>query len=202
MMKNNLFIFFISIFFFASCEKEDTAIVLPSPGSLEHQSVSLGSNFEYQAYVSLGNNSIVTRDYMHAYDLAFEASSQGTRVYLNNARMMFACNTGSLDISVADSSGKHWRCDQEKLNPDSTAIGNWWIAAATQNNISNVFYIDRGAQILGNDRYKKFQILSVTNLKYRVRFSNCDNNGVVEIDVPKDTTYSLMYLSFDNGGAT
>ena len=200
MMKNNLFIFFISIIFFASCEKEDTAIVLPSPGSLEHQSVSLGSNFEYQAYVSLGNNSIVTRDYMHAYDLAFEASSQGTRVYLNNARMMFACNTGSLDISVADSSGKHWRFDQEKLNPDSTAIGNWWIAAATQNNISNVFYIDRGAQILGNDRYKKFQILSVTNLKYRVRFSNCDNNGVVEIDVPKDTTYSLMYLSFDNGG--
>lgn len=199
-MKYKLFIFLIAILFFASCEKQETAIVLPLPGDLEHQSVSLGANYEYQAYVNLSNNTVVTRDYIHAYDLAFEASPQGTRVYLNGARMMFACNTASLNITTADSLGKKWKFDQEKFNPDSTALGNWWITASSTNNISETFFIDRGSQLQGNDRYRKFQIVSVCDVSYRVRFSKCDNSGLTEMDIPKDSTYSLMYLSFDNGG--
>jgi len=199
-MKSNIIICFLIGILFASCEKEDTAIVLPPAGDLEFLTASLGSNYEYQAYVNLSNNTIVTRDYIHVYDIAFEASPQGTRVYLNSARMMFACNTNSYNITTADSTGKDWRIDQEKLNTDSTAVGNWWVAAAINNNISEVFYIDRGASVSAIERYKKFQILGYDNSKYRIRFSNCNNTGIIEMDIPKDSAYSLMYLSFDNGG--
>lgn len=182
--------------------KKDKAVTLPSPGPVKQMVVTMGSTYDNQIYVSLSQGTQVTRPYRQ-YDLAFEASVNGLRVYLNSGKMMFINNTLSCEINTADSSGHQWQVDNEQWNPDSTAIGNWWIAASSNPGaVSNVFVVDRGkADFTGANRFRKFQIVNADAAHYHIRYSLYDNTGLTEVDIPKDSIYSLMYFNFDQGTA-
>lgn len=201
MRKAAIVLVLCSVFSF-SCQKEDEAIVLPPPGNVEQLVAPMGSNYDDQVYVSLKKSKIQVVPYRN-FDLSFEASELGYHVYLNGAKFMFAAGSGSCDFFQADSMNCSWKVDAEQLDDDSTAIGNWWVQAASNvAGYSEVFIIDRGRlDHNGADRYRKFQILSACDVNYQVRFSNLDNSNVTVMTIPKDPLYSMMYLSFSNTGA-
>lgn len=199
-MKNYLFI--IVALIFSSCQKEDEAIVLPPPGPVQQLVAPMGSNYDDQVYVSLSLGKVTVAPY-RAYDLMFESSALGMHVYLNSGKLMFASRTNNGDFFLADSSNSNWRLDAANYMDDSTAIGDWWVSAASNvNGYSQVFIIDRGRiDHTGADRFRKLQILSADDTRYEIRYSKLDNSGVTVMSIPKNPNYALTYFSFNNNGA-
>lgn len=201
-MKTHTLTLFVTAIAFltSSCMKEDKAIVLPPPGDQQTMSASMGINYDDQVYVDLATGAKKTVPY-RIYDLAFEASPNGFRVYLNTGKLMFVANTHSVDLVSADSTGKEWKTETEHLYDDSTAFGDW-----RNNNgqsLNEVYVIDRGrVEHFGAARWRKMQILSVNNNEYVIRFSMYDNSQLTDFTIPKNSLYSLMYFSFENGGHT
>src|SRR5205814_1697550 len=83
-----IYLILLLVTLFASCEKDDKAITLPPPGDLKNATTTMGINYDNQVYFSFGSGEAVTKPY-RIYDLAFEASANGSRVYLNTAKSMF-----------------------------------------------------------------------------------------------------------------
>ena len=193
------FCFIIFTFAFASCEKDDRAIVLPPPGELTKGEADIGDAYDKQVYISLSTGEQVSRPF-RSYDLAFEASATGFHVYLNTGKFMFACRTGSNDMASADTVGNVWYIDNDHLDDDSTGISNTFHNASTP---SEVFVIDRGKPeylFNWNTRLRKLLIKEVNQTSYIIQYSNYNNTDLKTFVIPKDSTYSLMYFSFDNGG--
>jgi hypothetical protein len=190
--------FLLAIILFSSCEKEDKAIVLPPPGDLTKAVANMGSAYDNQVYFDFETGTQKVVPY-RSYDIAFEASADGFRVYLNTGKFMFVANTFSTDITTADSTGKEWKTDADNLYDDSTAIGSW-INGSNQS-LNNVYVIDRGrTEHFGSSRWRKFQLLSVNDIEYKIRFSLYNNTQVTDFTIPKNPSYSLVYFSFENGG--
>lgn len=180
-----------------SCMKEDDAITLPAPGPVKQGTANMGLNYENQVYFDLESGNAVVRPYK-TYDLAFEASKNGCRIYLNSAKFMFACNTQSYNVSAADTVGHAWTLDCEQLLEDTLALTKYWQDVNFSSQGSKVFAVDRGKlEHTGPARWRKFKILSVDSLKYTICFSNYDNSSMDTVDIMKDENYSLMYFSFD-----
>ncbi len=196
-MRNTVFCMLL-IIVFASCEKEDDAVVLPPPGSMQTMVANMGIYYDNQVYVDFetGNQKVVP---YRAYDLAFEASPSGYRIYLNTGKYMFVANSGNTDMATADSTGLPWGTETDNLYDDSTAFTN--LAAVGMQSANQVYIIDRGrTEHFGSARWRKMQVLWVTPTEYRIRFSLYNNTQVTEFTIPKNDNYSLMYFSFENGG--
>jgi hypothetical protein len=192
----HLIIFFTIIF--ASCEKEEKAIVLPPPGDVKTMSAGMGVNYDNQVYVDFETGLTKSVPY-RSYDLAFEASATGFRLYLNTGKLMFVANTFSTNMNTADSTGKEWKTETEHLYDDSTAFGDWQNVSGMSNNY--VYVIDRGrVEHFGAARWRKMQVVSVNANEYRIRFSLYNNTQLTEFVIPKNNYYSLMYFSFENNG--
>lgn len=196
MKRHYLFIFLILIL--ASCEKEDTAIKLPPPGDLKLSVANMGSNYDNQVYFDFETGYQKSVPY-RSYDLAFEASADGFRLYLNTGKLMFVTNTFSTEIQAADTTGKEWKTETDNLNDDSTAFGNW--LDVNQLSKNETYVVDRGrTEHFGTARWRKIQLVSVSNSQYVIRYSLYNNTQLTEFTIPKNSDYSLMYFSFDDGG--
>ena len=196
-MKNLLYISLILIF--ASCEKEDVPVKLPPPGSMQTMVANMGTYYDNQVYFDFETGAQKVVPY-RAYDLAFEASPDGFRVYLNTGKYMFLVNSGATDMTVADTTGNEWKTETDNLYDDSTAFGTWIDGAMQSKN--EVYVIDRGrTEHFGIARWRKMQLLWVTDTEYRIRYSMYNNTQVTEFTIPKNPAYSLMYFSFENGGS-
>lgn len=194
----NLLLYFALIFLFTSCEKEDVAIKLPPPGNLQLMTANMGSYYDNQVYVDFETGSQKTVPY-RLYDLAFEASPAGYRIYLNTGKFMFVATTASNDLALADSTAQLWQTEPDNLYDDSTAFSNLNLPGNT--NAGPVYIIDRGrTEHFGSTRWRKMQVLWVNATEYRIRFSMYNNTQVTEFTIPKNPDYSLMYFSFENNG--
>jgi len=190
-------LFLFVIVSLSSCMKEDEAITLAPPGPVKQGVANMGVNYENQIYFDLETGNSIVRPYK-TYDLAFEASKSGLRIYLNSAKFMFACKTQSHDMATADTVGQPWALDCEQLLDDTLALTKYWLAANFSNQGSNVFAIDRGKlEHTGAARWRKFKVLNADSAKYTICFSNYDNTSLDTVDIIKDDNYSLMYFSFD-----
>jgi hypothetical protein len=187
---------------FTSCQKEDEAVILPPPGDLTKVIADIGAGPSYneQVYVSLSKNMQVSRN-IKDWDIAFEASPNGYRVYLNTGKNMFACHTGVSSFTDVDTVGKEWHVDNAHLDDDSTAIGTWYA-----NNLSTneVLVIDRGKIFYNgasaSQRFKKIKLESVNTTSYTFSYSDFNSSVPVSFTLNKNADYSLMYFSFDGGG--
>lgn len=190
----------ITALLFAACEKEDTAYTLPPPGDLQNMVAEMGNSYQNQVFVDLSTGNKVSRSYK-LYDLAFEASATGWRIYLNTAKYMFTANTGDTSFTAADTIGAVWKTETDHLYDDSTAFGDWRTATAA--GASEVYVIDRGkTEHFGADRWRKFRVLEGDAGSYTIQFCNYNNTNVTTYTITKDPNYSLMYFSFTGGGQT
>lgn len=189
----------VTLLLVTACEKAEKPLVLPPAGAIDTLSASMGVNYDNQVYVDFQTGTTKSVPY-RSYDLAFEASADGFRIYLNTAKFMFVGNTGNTDMQGADSSGLTWRTETEHLYEDSTAFGEYRNIAGSSK--LETYVIDRGrTEHFGADRWRKLQVLEVTPTNYKIRYANYDNSNVTDFIVPKDPDYSLVYFSFNGSGS-
>lgn len=182
---------------FCSCEKKELPVKPHDPGNTTTATVNMGSPYKWQVYFSLRTNSIVGQNDKTAWDIGCEPTTGGYHIVLNSSKSMFAFNTRNTNFSAvtaADSNGfaagKIW--DAPSGNLDSTAIGDWRTTMP-------VYFIDRGYDVSGSWLgVEKFQVLSVTDTDYKVRFAALNGSGDTTIQVKKDSTYNLSFVSFNS----
>lgn len=189
-----------------SCEKEDHIYNFPpeTPADttqhpLLYGVADIGMNYDNQVYFNLSTGGTVSKPFRN-YDLAFEAAPSGFHIYMNTGKLMFACRTGSVNMTSADTTGKQWFTDNDHLDADSTAINNSFHSASVA---EQVYVIDRGKpeyNINWPERLRKLMIAEVTDSSYTIIYSKYNNTSADTFIISKNTNYSLMYFTFDNGG--
>jgi hypothetical protein len=179
------------------CIKEEKPVTpRPLDTSLIKSNISLGTDYRYQAYYSLENDSMLSRNLKYDWDVAFDASNtEGASLYLNSAKYMFASaiSNGSFE-TVKDTSGfyKNRRWDASN-RPDSPAIGNI-------KSLDKFFIIDKGYDALGEPAgFVKIKFEAVNDKKIKFRFADINDSKGKQIDITRTADYNLVYFSFKTG---
>lgn len=189
-----LILFLSSVMILSSCVKEELPVPKHDPGNVITNTVNMGSNYKWQVYFNLKNNTVVGENLKTIWDLGFETSSDGYRIILNSSKAMYAAKTNQTDFSlVNDTTGfsaiKDF--DSPTGNMEQTAIGDWRLIP------NQVYLIDRGYNELGSHQgFRKIVFKSVNNYSYTIHFSQLNGTGETTIQVPKDSNYNFTFLSF------
>jgi len=189
----NLFVIMLLILvLFSSCEKEELPIPAHNPGNVITNSVKMESDYRYQLFFDLENNTTIKQNHKTDWDLGFETTSEGNKVILNTSKLMYAANTQQSSFAnIVDTAGLTFKWDGAAGTMDSTAIGNW---IGSQ----KVYVIDRGYNEVGaHQGFKKIIFQSVNTAEYQVRFANLDGTSEFNINISKDNNYNFIFLSLD-----
>jgi hypothetical protein len=190
--------------FFSSCIKQESAIVLPAPGSASVATVEMGMSYDRQIFFDFESGQAVYTSSPDSWDLAFEASPDGRHVFENGGRpSVFVYNTHQTDMSavtelppqlspIADT---FWQYDNPNGLPNGTAVGDWWKAdGSTKGEV----YIVRLKTVL-----YKIRLLSVSDSCYTFEWMPLYGKGVpTQVTLPKDANCNFVYFSFKKGITT
>jgi hypothetical protein len=189
-----LTIFLSSAIMLISCVKDELPLPKHNPGNVITNTVNMGSNYKWQVYFNLKNNTVVGENLKTIWDLGFETSIDGYRIILNSSKAMYAAKTNQTNFSlVTDTTGfsaiKDF--DSPTGNMEQTAIGDWRLIP------NQVYLIDRGYNELGiHQGFRKIVFQSVDDYSYTVRFSQLNGSGETTLQVPKDVNYNFTFISF------
>jgi len=180
------------------CRRAEIPVKPHEAGSVTAATVDMDPLYKYQVYFNLRTNAEVGRNLKTAWDLGFETSADGFHVVLNGAASVFAMATEKTDfaqVETSDTAGfaanKKW--DTYTGSLDSTAFGDWRI-------VKPVYIIDRGLDEKGVARgWAKVQVLSVSATGYTVRLATLDGANEKTVDIAKDSSYNLSFLSLTSG---
>jgi hypothetical protein len=176
-----------------SCFKEDDPVVLPPPGDAEIFQVSQGENYHRQQYFDLGTTDTLGSEHS-AWDLCFEAGSEGWHIWLNGSNLALIANTDTQNFdAVKDTVAASWKWDEASWNVDSTAVGDWRPDRM-------VYILDRGPDKSSGDRFRKIIFQSVDEATYELQYAELDGSNERTFTIPKNDAYSFVYFTFDNSG--
>lgn len=183
---------------FVACEKREFPIQLPAPGLAQHASVNMGETYDDQLYFDFETGQVVKTSPVVAWDLAFETEAFSNHVFINGGKNVFIYNTHATDpalvTSAAGITSDHWLSDASCGLPDSTAVGNW--LDNNGHSKGEVYILKVNAQT-----FWKFIIDSVSQQGYSLRYGDLKALSLNQIYLPKSSTCSYTYFSFDNGGS-
>lgn len=189
-----LTIFLSSAIMLFSCVKDELPMPKHDPGDVITNTVNMGSNYKWQVYFNLKNNTIVGENLKTSWDLGFETSSDGYQIILNSSKAMYAAKTNQTDFAlVTDTTGfnTNKKFDSPTGNMTKTAIGDWRLTP------NQVYLIDRGYNELGSHQgFRKIVFQSVDDYSYTVKFSQLNGSGETTLQIPKDNNYNFTFLSF------
>lgn len=188
--KYIILIIVASLLTLTSCEKAETAIKLPPRGNTSFVSITLGKDFEKQAFYNLKDSQITLVD-NKSWDLAFDASPYGSKITLNGGTDMYAARTNSkMFFTTNNPDTFNYKWDAPCGCFDSLAINS----LPPQNNY--VYIIDRGYNYT-NDRYFQVRFLGFSNYEYHFEYASLSNpKQVTLIILPKNPTKLNVYFSF------
>jgi hypothetical protein len=179
--------------FLAACKKTELPILAHNAGNVTTAMVNMEANYKWQIYYDLESNTMVGQNLKTAWDLGFEATSDGYHIILNAAKAEFAINTGvsnfeAMQDTIGFAANKSW--DEPTGNIDSTAIGDWRTG-------NFVYLIDRGYNEIGEHQgFRKIQFQFVDATHYILRFAQLDGEGDTVVQINKDDRYNFQFLSF------
>lgn len=192
-MINNKYIYLIIgafLAFFTSCEKAEVAIKLPPRGNTSFVSITLGKDFEQQAFYNLKDSQITLVD-NKCWDLSFEAAPFGSKIALNGGTDMYAARINSkyfINTNKPDTFNYKW--DAPCGCFDSMAINN----ISPFNNI--IYIIDRG-YLYTTDRYFQVKFVGVSPYEYHFEYASLnDPKTITAVILPKNPTKLNVYFSF------
>lgn len=189
-----LILFISSVIILSSCVKEELPIPKHDPGDVITNTVNMGSNYKWQVYFNLKNNTIVGENLKTNWDLGFETSSDGYRIILNSSKAMYAAKTNQTDFNlITDTTGfsTNKGFDSPTGDMEKTAIGDWKLIP------NQVYLIDRGYNELGSHQgFRKIVFQRVDDYSYTVRFSQLNGTGETTLQILKDNNYNFTFLSF------
>jgi len=182
-----------------SCEKEEKPIVLPPANdSVMMVSATMGDQYRTQVFVNIETGQTWPAD-NESWDLQFESDDDGNMIWMNGGKAVLIGNTGNTKIKNLGGSKVYMRWDDASGMRDSTVLGNW--CDNDNESRDSVYIIDRGDRCRPNERFYQFQIISVSNNKYVIRFANPDGSMLRDnVIIPKDPNKEHVYFSFGHGG--
>lgn len=186
-----------------SCEKKETPV--DKPPVTETVEIPLGPQYESQYYFDLESNEVVKVASRFDWDLAFESSAEGYRVFINGYKFMFAYNTGRTNFDSTYTYNqllRRWDEPTGELN--KTAFGEWGMVEGSGSSYigkGNVYIVDRGVDFnLNPVGYQKVLINSLSEGVYEISFGGLNSTQRTNFSIPKADGYHKVYMSFDNGG--
>lgn len=204
MIRNlNLFFFVGIIVTMSSCFKEDEMLPAPSHGDVQTDTIAMTETYKYQVWFRLDSGVVVSTNSKTAYDLGFECSNEGWHVILNSSDFARIADLGPVSFGAAcDTAGIDWKFDKSDGNPDSIAIGQWFVVDVNDTvSNSHVYLIDRGMDELGN-ALGLCQIIfdSLKNSTYYFRYTGWKGGETKYCQVNKDPTVHYLYFSLTGSG--
>lgn len=199
-MKQPFTILFLALItvMFSSCFKEDDPVAPHPRGDVFTDTIPMTYNYRYQVYYRLDSAAQVMVIPKTTADLGFECAGQGWKVILNTANFMKAADLGEVPFGMPlDTAGKHWKFDKSDGNPDSLAIGRWFIQEEDDTvSLNHVYLIDRGLDESGNALgFYQFRIDSLKGGVYYFRIAQLDGSGLSTASVRKDASLNYQWFS-------
>ncbi|MEO6831182.1 MAG: HmuY family protein [Chitinophagaceae bacterium] len=193
----------VSLLLLASCEKKESILVLPPPGTASHASVAMGENYDSQIFFDLESGQQVFVSNPASWDLAVESSASGKHIFINDGENAFVYNTHetSMDAVIKlpanlTSSGVGWAYDASCGLPDSTGIGDWFNADGSSK--KEVYILQ-----LANGELKKMRILAASDKCYTIEWSSLQSkDSSTQATVVKDDNFGRNYFSFTSGAVS
>jgi len=179
----------------SACEKEEPLWKLPPPGEEEIDQVAMGETYTTTVFYKFKTQTKIERS-INLFHLAFESNTEGYRVKMNNGKNVQVFNTHSTNFSETFSVNNNttWSYDAPNGHLDSTAIGNWLSNTETRESKNEVYIIDLGDG--ASPKYKKFQLLHVSDSTYTIQHANTDNSNLQQCTFKKETTATFTYFDF------
>ncbi|NOX48405.1 MAG: hypothetical protein GXO89_15650 [Chlorobi bacterium] len=200
-MTRNTIYLFMTLIALSSCFKEDDPLPV-SP--LKETTVELNQYYQFQAYFDLGKGETVASNDRNIWDLGFECKDSSWHITLNSSAFMLAANTGQTDFeSVTDTTGLDWKYDKSDGNPDSTAIGNWFLLTGNDTVYkNNVYVINLGMTHLGVPRgLKKIVFTKVDKKQYALKYADLNGENYQEFIIEKKPGLNYTGFSFEGLGS-
>ncbi len=185
----------------SSCEKEEKPVDKPV---LETVQIPMGPQYENQYFFDLESNATAEVISRFNWDLAFESTADGYRVFINGSKFMFAYNTGSTQFdSTYAYNFLRRRWDEPNGDLTKTAFGEWGTITSPGEVTSNgnVYLVDRGYNAsLDTFGYRKVVINSLTDGNYSISYGYLNSTTATTVTVPKADGYQRVYMVLDNNG--
>ena len=185
----------------SSCFEEDEMVLPHEQGDLEEGQAALGSGYEYQVFFDLFQNTEVSSNLVSEWDLSFESANGGWLIRLNSSKFMVAGNSfDTLFTATLHQSALDMHFDTSDGNPDSTAIGSWFLSAGdSARSHRQVYLVDRGSDHLFKPVGLKKVRFNISGEDYLIRWANTDNSHDTTLLIRRDPSMDRIYLSFDSG---
>lgn len=185
-----------------SCFKEDEMVVPQPRGDVKTDTIPMTENYLYQVYFSLDSGRIVSSNVKTTYDLGFECSRTGWHVILNTSNFMKVADLGTVPFGQAyDTTGLTLNFDKSDGDPDSTAIGKWFILSGGDTLSNNhVYAVSRGLDELGNP-LGLYQVIfdSLQDDSYYFRYAPLSGGGESKGSVKKNVNANYVFFSLITG---
>ena len=189
-MRNKIY-FFSMFFCLFSCDMGEIPVPPHETGDVLISEIEMGEDYRYQSFFNLFNNQIVSQNIKTDWDLAFENSIEGWRIFLNSSKGGAAWKISDEGFqNIPEINFANWEWDSPNGDIDSNAIGDY-------RNQSNHYVIDRGYDYEGNHLgYRKIRIESVDSYGYSLRYASLDNGFDTIVWVAKDQNVAKTCFSF------
>jgi hypothetical protein len=197
MKRLYLLLFFFSIAL-VSCFREDERVPAYEWEGEEFKCpVTIYTN---QVYLDLSTGMSLIRP-SGSWDLAFESSREGRRIFINTSIYLGVSHTGvySLSQTFFPSSGLKFRYDKSDGDPDSTAVGEW-VKGNDSLIYSGEVYLVGVYDGVKYNPLQKILFTSVSDTNYVFSFAApAEPSGFTDINLPKDSLCAFTYFSFKDG---
>ncbi len=182
----------------AACEKKETPFVLPSKpvDSVRISQFDLGEKYENQIFVNfLDSNPIRANINGDSWDLSFDCSPGGYRVYMNGGKgnLLAAIGVHKFRPDV-NMNNVMWRWD-ESSGGDSIVL-NRWCNPIQSYSFDSVYLIDRGIDANPDRRYFQFKLKPETFNTYIIDVADLNGVWLYSTKIIKDPSKNLVYFDF------
>lgn len=184
-----------------ACFKEEARVEPHPRGDVVTDTIPMTDLYLFQIYYDLEAGMIIRQNVKTGIDLGFECSQDGFHVVLNSANFMKIADLGVTAFGQAyDTAGKAMKFDKSDGNPDSTAIGRWFIIVQGDT-LSNqhVYAVSRGLDENGNP-LGLYQLIidSLKNGIYYFRHAALAGGETVHATVKKNAIYRYTWYSLES----
>ncbi len=200
---NNIFtkllIFSLIVTISTSCFKEEN-----EPYPLNPFSGGTGSTensiYSHQSFYSLDENIEVSSNTNSSWDLGFEGSVNGEHVILNSADVLYIANIGAVDFTNTTTipNNTDWFYDVSTGNFDSLAINGWVNTEVIPYEYSQNVYIVAQKKGITYTPIKKFKLIELTNIHYKIVIDVIENSIPDTVIIPKNDQLNFVKVTTRN----
>jgi hypothetical protein len=194
-MKRYLLAISILMTIIQACFKEDER-ASPYPGEVTTISDSVQV---YQSYFDFETDSVVESYPVKDWQLGFECGADGWHIITNSGANWFIFNTGQNipDAILTMPESLDDLYDTQHDWPDSTAVGNWLIHGAGENEYPGNIYLI-GKYVGGAfTNLRQLAFLEVTETTYKFFYKEQNTGFSDTVTVFKNNEVNFVYYSFD-----